>query len=146
MPHAEEAVRFYSLPLFELLYAAHSTHRQFHSPQDVQRCFLFSIKTGRCPEDCGYCAQSAHHSSGVAREPLLSVQEVVDGVAAAKRRGAQRFCMDAAWRQAPEGAQFERVLQMAREVKAQRAGGLRDARNADPSAGARAEGRRIRRL
>jgi biotin synthase len=119
MNHAEEALRLYSLPFFELLYTAHSTHREFHSPQDVQRCVLLSIKTGGCPEDCGYCGQSAHHATGLAREPLLSVQEVATAVAAAKDRGAQRFCMGAAWRQAPDGPQFQRVLQMVREVKAQ---------------------------
>jgi biotin synthase len=119
MISSEESLRLYRLPLFELLYTAHSTHRQFHSPQDVQRCFLLSIKTGGCPEDCSYCGQSAHYSTGLTREPLLSVQEVVEAAAAAKDRGAQRFCMGAAWRQAPEGTQFERVLEMVRAVKAQ---------------------------
>lgn len=114
--------------------------------QDLQRCFLFSIKTGGCPGDCGYCAQSAHYSSGVAREPLLSVQEVVDAVAAAKRRGAQRFCMGAAWRQAPEGAQFERALQMVREVKAQGLEVCVTLGMLTPAADARAKGRWIRRL
>jgi biotin synthase len=118
MTHAEEALHHYRLPLFELLFTAHATHREFHSPHDIQRCFLLSIKTGGCPEDCGYCGQSAHHQTGVAREPLLPIEDVRRAAASARDRGAQRFCMGAAWRQAPEGNQFERVLQMVREVKA----------------------------
>jgi len=117
MIHAEEALRLYRLPLFELVFTAHTTHRQFHSPHDIQRCFLLSIKTGGCPEDCGYCGQSAYHQTGLVREPLLPVEDVVSAAAGALQRGAQRFCMGAAWRQASEGNQFERVLQMVREVK-----------------------------
>jgi biotin synthase len=118
MTHAEEALHLYRLPLFELLFTAHTTHREFHSPHDIQRCFLLSIKTGGCPEDCGYCGQSAHHQTGVAREPLLPIKDVRRAAASARDRGAQRLCMGAAWRQAPEGNQFERVLQIVREVKA----------------------------
>jgi biotin synthase len=113
-----EALRLYQSPLFDLLYQAHSVHRQFHKPADIQRCYLLSIKTGGCPEDCGYCGQSAHYETGVKREPLLNVEEVRAKAHAAKERGAQRFCMGAAWRQAPTGEEFERVLQMVREVKA----------------------------
>jgi biotin synthase len=118
MTHAEEALHLYRLPLFELLFTARATHREFHSPHDIQRCFLLSIKTGGCPEDCGYCGQSALYQTGVAREPLLPIEDVRRAAASARDRGAQRFCMGAAWRQAPEGNQFERVLQMVREVKA----------------------------
>ena len=114
----QEALRLYRLPLFDLLFSAHSVHRLHQTPNDIQRCFLLSIKTGGCPEDCGYCGQSAHHATGVKREPLLSVEAVRDAARAAKERGAQRFCMGAAWRQAPEGEPFQRVLQMVREVKA----------------------------
>jgi len=113
-----EALRLYRSQLFELLYEAHSVHRQFHDPADIQRCYLLSIKTGGCPEDCGYCGQSAHYQTGVKREPLLNTDEVRAKARAAKERGAQRFCMGAAWRQAPDGEEFERVLQMVREVKA----------------------------
>jgi biotin synthase len=118
MTHSEEALRLYRLPLFELLFTAHSTHRQFQSPHDIQRCYLLSIKTGGCPEDCSYCGQSVHHQTGLVREPLLPVEDVVKAAAGALQHGAQRFCMGAAWRQAPEGNQFERVLEMVREVKA----------------------------
>lgn len=111
------ALELYRLPFFDLLYEAHSLHRRLHSPSDIQHCFLLSIKTGACPEDCSYCGQSAHYDSGLKREKLLSVEQVREAAGAAKQRGAQRFCMGAAWRQAPEGEQFERVLEMVREVK-----------------------------
>ena len=113
-----EALRLYEMPFFDLLYEAHSVHRQYHNPTDIQRCYLLSIKTGGCPEDCGYCGQSAHYQTGVQREPLMAVEEVRSKARAAKDRGAQRFCMGAAWRQAPSGEEFERVLAMVREVKA----------------------------
>ena len=116
--YLDRALSYYRLPLFDLLFEAHSVHRQFHSAEDIQRCVLLSIKTGGCPEDCGYCGQSAHYATGLKREALLSVGLVREAAKAAKDRGAQRFCMGAAWRQAPEGEQFERVLQMVREVKA----------------------------
>jgi biotin synthase len=115
---SSRAFELYQLPFHELLYRAHSTHRCFHDPSDIQKCVLLSIKTGGCSEDCGYCSQSAHHSTGLARQPLLSVDEVVASATAAKENGAQRFCMGAAWRQAPEGEAFERVLEMIRQVKA----------------------------
>ncbi|MBZ5607592.1 MAG: biotin synthase BioB [Acidobacteriia bacterium] len=108
----------YNLPFFDLLYQAHSVHRLHHATDDIQRCVLLSIKTGGCPEDCAYCGQSAHYEPGLKRDPLVSVEQVRAAARAAAERGAQRFCMGAAWRQAPEGEQFERVLEMVREVKA----------------------------
>jgi biotin synthase len=114
---AATALELYRLPFFDLIFRSHSIHRQFHDVQDIQQCFLLSIKTGGCPEDCGYCSQSAHHATGLRREPLLSVDEVRSTAARAREHGAQRFCMGAAWRSAPEGEQFERVLAMIREVK-----------------------------
>src|SRR5579875_1883429 len=115
--YAARARELYHLPIFDLLFEAHSIHRKFHRVDDVQRCALLSIKTGACPEDCAYCGQSAHYRTGVEREPLLSVPRVREAAQAAKDRGAQRFCMGAAWRQAPHGEPFQRVLQMVREVK-----------------------------
>jgi biotin synthase len=111
------ALHLYRLPFFELLHRAHTEHLRFHDAQDIQRCFLLSIKTGGCPENCGYCSQSAHHQTGLERQPLLSVDDVLTAAAKAKQAGAQRFCMGAAWRQAPEGEQFDRVLSMVRGVK-----------------------------
>jgi biotin synthase len=116
-PVLDRALELYHLPLFELINQAHQVHRQWHNPADVQRCVLLSIKTGGCPEDCGYCSQSAHHAANVPRQPLLTLEEVRTAAQRAKERGATRFCMGAAWRSAPYGEPFERVLNMVREVK-----------------------------
>ncbi len=113
----ETALALYQKPFFDLLYEAHTVHRAHHEPEDIQRCVLLSIKTGGCPEDCGYCSQSAHHKTGLERQPLLSLEDVRRAATQAKESGAERFCMGAAWRQAPEGEQFERVLEMVRIVK-----------------------------
>ena len=114
----DNALQLYRLPFVELLHRAHCVHREFHDVADIQKCVLLSIKTGGCPENCGYCSQSAHHQTGVVRHPLLTVDEVVRAASAAKQTGAHRFCMGAGWRHAPEGEQFERVLEMVRQVKA----------------------------
>ena len=111
------ALDLYCLPFLDLMHLAHSVHRSFHRPEDIQKCVLLSIKTGGCPEDCGYCSQSAHHQTGLERQSLLSVEEVLAAAKQAKRAGADRFCMGAAWRQVPEGEQFDRVLNMVRGVK-----------------------------
>lgn len=115
---AVTALQLYRLPLFDLLYRAHTVHRSFHAPEEIQRCVLLSIKTGGCPEDCNYCSQSAHHKTGLKRIPLLSVEQVRTSAIQARAQGAQRFCMGAAWRNAPDGEPFERVVAMIREVKA----------------------------
>ena len=108
----------YDLPLPDLLFRAAQVHRQHHDPADIQRCVLLSIKTGGCPEDCGYCAQSARFKTGVDATPLMSLDEVRTKVAQAKELGASRFCMGTAWREAKDGAQFEQVLDMVRCVRA----------------------------
>lgn len=79
-------------------------------------CRLLSIKTGGCPEDCAYCPQSAHYSTGVTRQPLLNPEEVVLAARKAKEEGATRFCMGAAWREVPQGRDFDSVLEMVRRV------------------------------
>jgi biotin synthase len=107
----------YDLPLPELLFRALSVHRANHDPTDVQRCALLSIKTGGCPEDCGYCAQSAHFKTGVKATPLLSVEDVKERAAQARSLGATRFCMGAAWREVKDGPQFDSVLEMVRSVR-----------------------------
>jgi biotin synthase len=107
----------YDLPLPELIFRAAETHRQHHDPSDIQRCALLSIKTGGCPEDCGYCAQSAHHATGVPATPLLSVTEVRQRAEQAQQLGATRFCMGAAWRGPRDGPQFDQVLDMVRAVR-----------------------------
>jgi len=104
-------------PLLELVFEAATVHRQHHDPSRLQCSQLLSIKTGGCPEDCGYCSQSAHHQTPVEREPLMDVDAVLAQARAAKENGADRFCMGAAWRSAKSGEQFERVKQMVRGVK-----------------------------
>jgi biotin synthase len=108
----------YDQPLLELVFRALQCHRQHHEPTDIQRCALLSIKTGGCPEDCGYCAQSARYHTEVVPEPLLAVEDVTRQAKRAKELGATRFCMGAAWRSAPEGKAFESVLEMVRAVRA----------------------------
>ena len=105
-------------PLLELVHLAASVHRRHHDSTRVQCSQLLSIKTGGCPEDCGYCSQSAHHATPVAREPLLAVGDVLDKAMQAKANGADRFCMGAAWREVKKGPDFDRVLDMVRGVKA----------------------------
>ncbi len=113
-----EVEEIYRTPLPELVFRAQSVHRQLHAPDRVQTCQLISIKTGGCPEDCAYCPQSAHYDADVERQGLLDAQHVVGVARDAAERGVTRFCMGAAWRQAPEGAEFERVLEMVRGVSA----------------------------
>ena len=91
-------------------------HQQFHDPDEVQVNQLLSIKTGACPEDCGYCSQSVHNDTGVKPEPLMDVDEVVRTAKRAKAQGVTRFCMGAAWRDVKDNAQFDRVLDIVRQV------------------------------
>jgi len=113
-----EVEEIYRTALPELIFQAQTIHRKFHAPDRVQTCQLLSIKTGGCPEDCTYCPQSAHYDTGVGREGLLDPDHVVNVAREAAGRGVTRFCMGAAWRQAPEGREFERVLEMVRGVSA----------------------------
>jgi biotin synthase len=106
----------YSLPLTDLVLRAAQVTRE-HRPGDIQRCALLSIKTGGCPEDCGYCSQSARYETPVQAEPLMSVAEVRERAEEAKARGATRFCMGAAWRGPKDGPQFDRVLEMVKVVR-----------------------------
>lgn len=111
-----EVAAIYHLPLPELLYRAATVHRQFHAPDRVQTCQLISIKTGGCPEDCAYCPQSAHYDAGVERQGLLDPAHVISVAEEAASRGVTRFCMGAAWREAPQGREFDKVLEMVRGV------------------------------
>jgi len=108
----------YNLPLTELVFQAQTVHRQYHDPNKVQQCTLLSIKTGACPEDCSYCPQSAHHNTGLDKEPLIDVEGALEAARAARANGSTRFCMGAAWREVRDGEQFDRVLDMVRGVKA----------------------------
>jgi len=117
MKTLDELRAVYELPLQELMLRAAEVHRGHHDWQDIQRCALLSIKTGGCPEDCGYCSQSARFQTSVQKEPLLSVEEVRERATQAKRLGASRFCMGAAWRGVKDGPQFDSVLEMVRIVR-----------------------------
>ena len=106
-----------SAPFNDLMFQAQQIHRQHFAPNEVQFSTLLSIKTGGCPEDCGYCPQAARYHTGVENEALMSVAAVVEAARAAKHNGASRFCMGAAWR-GPKQRDLEKVAEMVREVKA----------------------------
>src|ERR1700730_6368397 len=107
----------YHQPLFDLISQSRAVHLQHWRGEEIQRCSLLSIKTGGCSEDCAYCAQSAHYSTGLEREELLSIQRIVDLAKKARAQGATRFCMGAAWRGVRDGTEkFEQVLQTVRKV------------------------------
>ena len=108
----EELRALHDLPLPELLFRAQTVHREHHDPTKVQLCTLLSIKTGGCPEDCAYCPQSAHHDTGLERQKLLALEEVLVAARAARANGSTRFCMGAAWREVKDGPEFDRVLAM----------------------------------
>jgi biotin synthase len=114
----DEIADLFNNPVLDLVYRAATTHRQHHNPRQVQVCTLLSIKTGGCPEDCGYCSQSAHFDSGLEREELLSVEAVGEAAEKAAESGSTRFCMGAAWRQVRDGEEFDRVLEMVSTVAA----------------------------
>jgi biotin synthase len=114
----QQVAQLYRTPLLELMHRAAEVHRRHHDPCQVQVCTLLSIKTGACPEDCGYCSQSAHHQTGIARQQLLAVEPVLEAALQAREAGSTRFCMGAAWRQVREGEEFEQVLEMVRQVSA----------------------------
>lgn len=106
----------YTLPLLELIYRANSIHRQYQPLGKVQLCTLSNIKSGNCPEDCKYCPQSARYNTEIEKYELLPKEIVLEQAKNAKRNGATRFCMGAAWRSAPSGDDFEKVLELVKEV------------------------------
>ena len=112
----EEATDLFEQPFIQLLHQAQTVHQEFFPPNAVQISTLLSIETGRCPENCAYCPQSAHYQTGVKKEPLMAVQEVVEAAQRAKEAGATRFCMGAAWR-GPREDNLSIVCQMVEEVK-----------------------------
>ena len=112
-----ELSALYHRPLFDLISQSRAVHLQHWPGEEVQRCSLLSIKTGGCSEDCAYCAQSAHYFTGVEREELLSLENVLAVARRARSQGATRFCMGAAWRGVRDGSgKFECVLEIVREV------------------------------
>ena len=109
--------QLFELPFADLMFEAQRVHRAHHDPNAVQRSTLLSIKTGGCPEDCGYCPQAARYHTDVDNQPMLSVDTVVEAARAARANGATRFCMGAAWR-SPKQRDLEPVLDMVRRVRA----------------------------
>ncbi len=114
----DEIRAIHDTPLMELVYQAAQVHRLYHDPAEVQVCRLISIKTGGCPEDCAYCSQSARYQTGIDGQPLMDKNEVVEIARRAKEAGVTRVCMGAAWRQVRDNKQFERVLDMVKDVTA----------------------------
>ena len=113
----EEVADLLALPFAELIYRAQTVHRAHFDPSEVQISTLLSIKTGGCPEDCGYCPQAAGYDTGVTAGKLMAVEAVLAQARAAKAKGAQRFCMGAAWR-SPKDHDLENVCEMVAGVKA----------------------------
>ncbi len=113
----DEVAGLLGQPLNDLLYQAHSIHRQNFDPNQIQVSTLLSIKTGACAEDCGYCSQSANNATGLEREKLLPLQQVLEAASAARAKGATRFCMAAAWRN-PTDKNLQTVVEMVEAVKA----------------------------
>ena len=116
---SQEVLALLTAPLLDLVDEARAVHRRHHAEGEVQLASLLSIKTGACPEDCKYCAQSAHYAktTGLKRETLLDVNDVLEKAGRAKDAGATRFCMGAAWREVKDGAAFDSVLAMVRGVR-----------------------------
>mmetsp|Transcript_28913 Transcript_28913/g.81427 ORF Transcript_28913/g.81427 Transcript_28913/m.81427 type:complete len:410 (-) Transcript_28913:203-1432(-) len=115
----EEVSAIFNSPFLELVHEASAVHRLMNDPSMVQRCTLLSIKTGGCPEDCGYCSQSSHHKTPVKATKLMDVDEVYQAALRAKESGSTRFCMGTAWRGPDQVGerQWQRVLEMVRKVR-----------------------------
>ncbi|KEO86884.1 biotin synthase [Erythrobacter sp. JL475] len=111
-----EIAGLFDLPFTDLLFQAASVHRAYHPPTQVQLCTLLSIKTGGCPEDCGYCSQSVKADSGVEATKLMDVQAVLQRAAQAKDAGSQRFCMGAAWRN-PKDRDMPAIVEIVKGVR-----------------------------
>ncbi|MGS2762409.1 biotin synthase BioB [Sinomicrobium sp. M5D2P9] len=112
----EEILEIYNKPFMELLYDAATVHRKHHDPNTVQVSTLLSIKTGGCPEDCGYCPQAARYHTDIEGNDLMSVQQVKAQALRAKSAGSSRVCMGAAWRNVKDGPEFDEVLEMVRTI------------------------------
>ena len=113
----EEAEQLFSRPFNDLLFEAQTIHRKYFNPNQLQISTLLSIKTGGCPEDCSYCPQSAHYKTGQNRQPLMGIDSVLTAAMEAKKNGASRFCMGAAWRN-PKNADLKTVCKMVQGISA----------------------------
>ncbi|SIS48149.1 biotin synthase BioB [Neptunomonas antarctica] len=113
----EEVRDLFELPFNDLMFQAHTVHRQYFKPNEVQVSTLLSIKTGACPEDCKYCPQSGHYNTGLEKERLMQVDKVLEKARQAKASGSTRFCMGAAWKH-PADKDMPYVVDMVQQVKA----------------------------
>ncbi|MEC8535040.1 MAG: biotin synthase BioB, partial [Pseudomonadota bacterium] len=113
---AEEVQALFDLPFNDLIFKAQTIHREFFNPNEVQMCQLLSIKTGGCPEDCGYCSQSAFAEADIGASKLMEVEEVLNEARKAKEGGATRYCMGAAWR-SPKDRDIEKLKAMISGVR-----------------------------
>jgi biotin synthase len=112
----EELKALAAAPLFTLISQAHQIHSHYHELGTMQVCHLISIKTGGCPEDCKYCAQSSRYQTSIAAEPMMQSEEVLTKAKKAVQHGATRICLGAAWRQVRDSKQFEEVLDMIKGI------------------------------
>ena len=112
----EALLELYNKPLLELVFEAATVHRQHHNPREVQMSSLLSIKTGGCPEDCGYCPQAARYHTDVEAHKLMTVESVVEQAKNAKANGSSRLCMGAAWREVRDNRDFDQVIEMVQAV------------------------------
>ncbi|NYT39804.1 biotin synthase BioB [Sphingomonas sp. R-74633] len=113
----EEIAALFDLPFTELVFQAQTVHRQHHAANEVQLSTLLSIKTGGCPEDCGYCSQSVSAETGLKATKLMDVRQVLQAAAQAKDHGSSRFCMGAAWRN-PKDRDMPAIVEMVQGVRA----------------------------
>jgi len=112
----ESLLELYNKPLLELVFEAATMHRKYHNPREVQMSSLLSIKTGGCPEDCGYCPQAARYHTDVEAHKLMSVDSVIEQAQNAKANGSSRLCMGAAWREVRDNRDFDQVVEMVQAV------------------------------
>ncbi|MDR2539377.1 MAG: biotin synthase BioB [Chlamydiales bacterium] len=112
----EELKELYAMPLLELISKSHLLHNQFHELAQVQVCSLISIKTGGCPEDCKYCAQSSRYQTAVSAQPMMQYDAVLNEAKKAAQRGATRICLGGAWREVRNSKQFEDILRMVKGI------------------------------
>lgn len=112
----EEVEALFALPFNDLIFRAQTVHREWFDPNEVQKSMLLSVKTGGCPEDCGYCSQSAKYETGLSASKLMEVEKVLEGARRAKEAGASRYCMGAAWRE-PKDRDMPAIVAMIKGVR-----------------------------
>lgn len=112
----EEVEALFALPFNDLIFRAQTVHREWFDPNEVQKSMLLSVKTGGCPEDCGYCSQSAKYDTGLSASKLMEVEKVLAGARRAKEAGASRYCMGAAWRE-PKERDMPAIVAMIKGVR-----------------------------